>query len=101
MNENNITAEVTPSSEINVTCENCEACCCRLEVMMITDTGVPDHFIEADMWGGMSMARLDDGWCAALNRKSMKCMIYQNRPLVCREYTMGGLDCIAERTANL
>ena len=99
--KNDMTAETTALLETRVTCENCEACCCRLEVMLITDTGVPDRFIETDKWGGMSMARLDDGWCSALDRNSMRCTIYQKRPLVCREFEVGGYECIAERTANL
>lgn len=91
---------ITPP-RTDVTCANCEACCCRLEVMLITDTGVPDRFIEIDKWGGMIMARLDDGWCAALNRNTMMCMIYENRPLICREFKMGEYECLAERMTNL
>jgi len=84
-----------------VSCARCEACCCRLEVMLITDTGVPDHFIVIDQWGGRSMARQNDGWCSALNRNTMMCMIYKNRPQNCRDFEMGGYDCNAERTAWL
>jgi len=87
--------------DADISCANCEACCCRLEVLLLTDTGVPERFIEIDRWGGMTMARLDDGWCAALDRNTMMCTIYQKRPLVCREYEMGDVDCIIERTANL
>ncbi len=84
----------------NVSCSNCQACCCRLEVMLITETGVPERFIEEDEWGGLTMARLDDGWCAALDRTTMSCSIYENRPFICREFEMGGYECIAERAAN-
>lgn len=83
-----------------VTCDNCDACCCRLEVMLISDTGVPDNYIEIDKWGGRIMARLNDGWCSALNRNTMKCMIYERRPKICREFEMGEYECILERTAN-
>jgi uncharacterized protein len=69
--------------------------------MLLTETGVPDHFIEIDKWGGRSMARLDDGWCAALHRTSLTCRIYQKRPLVCREFEMGGYECIVERSENM
>ena len=55
-----------------VTCSTCAACCCQLEVMLITDTGVPQRFIDTDDWGGEVMLRLDDGWCAALDRDSMR-----------------------------
>ena len=58
-----------------VTCSTCAACCCQLEVMLITDTGVPQRFIDTDDWGGEVMLRLDDGWCAALDRDTMMCTI--------------------------
>ena len=96
-----MTYEITNQPEAEVTCANCEACCCRLEVMLITDTGLPDRFTEVDRWGGMIMERLDDGWCSALDRNTMMCMIYEKRPLICREFKMGDADCIVERTANL
>ena len=92
-----MTVEAKAMSDIKVTCVTCEANCCRLEVMLITDTGVPDRFIEIDKWGGMSMARLEDGWCAALDRNTMMCMIYEKRPWICREFEMGGYECISER----
>lgn len=96
-----MTVNVTNQPEASVSCDNCEACCCRLEVMLITDTGVPDRYMEIDRWGGMTMARLNDGWCSALDRNTMKCMIYEKRPLICRGFEMGDVDCIEERTVNL
>ena len=80
-----------------IDCASCAACCCRLEVLLLTETGVPDDFIETDKWGGMTMARLEDGWCAALDRETMLCTIYDRRPLICREFEMGGDDCLDER----
>ncbi|MEX6501732.1 YkgJ family cysteine cluster protein [Pseudomonas zhanjiangensis] len=79
------------------TCANCAACCCQLEVMLISDTGVPPRFIATDEWGGEVMRRLDDGWCAALDRDSMRCSIYQQRPLICREFEMASAECLEER----
>ncbi|MFT6987843.1 MAG: Fe-S-cluster containining protein, partial [Psychromonas sp.] len=76
---------------------NCEACCCRLEVMLLTETGVPDNYIGIDKWGGPVMARLDDGWCAALDRNSMRCKIYEQRPMICRDFEMGEEECLVER----
>lgn len=96
-----MTIDVSHLPEGEVACSNCEACCCRLQVMLITDTGVPDHFIETDKWGGRSMARLDDGWCSALDRNTMLCTIYAVRPLICREFEMGSYECIAERAASI
>ena len=68
--------------------------------MLITDTGVPDRFVAIDRWGGERMHRLDDGWCAALDRATMRCTIYANRPWVCREFAMGGHECLLERSAS-
>ena len=81
----------------DVSCTRCDACCCRLEVLLITDTGVPPHLIELDRWGGEVMTRLDDGWCIALDRNTMMCTIYDRRPLVCREFEMGSYECLVER----
>jgi Fe-S-cluster containining protein len=92
--------EVKALPETKVTCSTCAACCCRLEVMLITDTGVPEAFIAFDRWGGGSMLRLDDGWCAALDRDTMLCTIYEKRPLICREFATGSDECLAERTAG-
>ncbi|MBT9589872.1 MAG: YkgJ family cysteine cluster protein [Thiobacillus sp.] len=96
-----MTSETPRSPDTEVSCSNCKACCCRLEVMLISDTGVPRHFIEIDKWGSQTMARLQDGWCAALDRNTLKCTIYDNRPWVCREFKMGEYECMAERAANL
>jgi len=96
-----MTIEATNLPDAEATCANCEACCCRLEVMLITDTGVPDHFVEIDKWGSPTMARLEDGWCAALDRNTLKCTIYENRPWVCREFEMGEYACVTERAAHM
>ena len=80
-----------------ITCASCKACCCRLEVMLMGEDDVPLELTEVDRWDGQVMARLDDGWCAALNRATMLCGIYERRPAICRDYQVGGSDCIAER----
>ncbi len=83
--------------EPEITCSNCQACCCRLEVMVLTDTGVPDRYIAVDNWGSETMLRLDDGWCAAVDRDTLMCTIYENRPLVCREFEVASFECLTER----
>jgi Fe-S-cluster containining protein len=80
-----------------ITCASCKANCCRLEVMILGDDDVPPEFTEEDRWGGFVMARSGDGWCAALDRHTMLCGIYERRPTVCRDFQLGGSDCIAER----
>ncbi|WP_194435677.1 YkgJ family cysteine cluster protein [Vibrio fluminensis] len=93
----NIPITTLPTSSSNVSCSNCKACCCRLEVMIISDTGVPEHFIKRDEYGGETMMRLNDGWCAALDRDSLMCTIYENRPWICREFEMASYECLDER----
>lgn len=83
------------------TCDACAAVCCRLEVLLVTDTGVPHRFTKPNAGGVASMDRLADGWCAALDRDTLRCRIYDQRPLICREFVMGGADCVAERAAWL
>ena len=84
-----------------ITCSNCQACCCRLKVMIISDTGVPDQHIHIDKDGRETMLRLGDGWCSALDRDTLMCSIYENRPWVCREFEMGGYECIDARTDKI
>ncbi len=47
------------------------------------------------------MARLEDGWCSALDRNTMLCMIYEKRPWICREFETGGYECISQRSTEL
>ncbi len=92
-----MTIEIKNITEPEVTCANCQACCCRLEVMIITDTGVPEEHIAYDEWGGETMKRLDDGWCSAVDRETLMCTIYENRPWICREFEMGSFECVDQR----
>jgi Fe-S-cluster containining protein len=82
-----------------ITCASCKARCCRLEVMILGEDDVPPDLTEVDRWGGLVMARSVDGWCAALDKHTMLCGIYERRPTVCRDYQVGGSDCIAERSS--
>jgi Fe-S-cluster containining protein len=63
----------------------------------MADDDPPAALIEVDRWGGHVMRRLEDGWCAALDRDTMLCRIYERRPEVCRTYQTGGDDCLTER----
>lgn len=96
-----MTLDTASPPDSNVSCANCQACCCRLEVMLISDTGVPERFIALDQWGSQTMARLEDGWCAALDRTTLRCTIYDKRPWVCREFAAGEHECMTERAAYL
>lgn len=90
--------DITDTENPEVTCSNCLAACCRLEVMIISDTGVPERHIAVDKYGGETMLRLEDGRCSALDRDTQMCTIYENRPWICREFEMGSYECINEFT---
>lgn len=86
------------SADTTITCAACEACCCKLPVVLLPGDDVPDHLIEYHQWSPAMMHRLQDGWCAALNRDTLLCTIYQRRPAICREFAMGGSDCLDARS---
>lgn len=92
-----MTLEVSDLPDPTISCATCQASCCRLEVMIISETGVPPQYIKTDEWGGGVMNRLDDGWCAALDRDTLLCTIYENRPWICREFETGSYECLIER----
>lgn len=59
----------------------------------------PARYVVVDEHGVEAMHRLDDGWCEALDRDTMRCTIYERRPLVCREFATGSRECRGERAA--
>jgi len=88
---------MSPTNADVITCTSCNACCCKLEVILMGDDDPPAEFIATDQWGGQVMRRLDDGWCAAVDRITMLCRIYERRPGVCREFAVGESECLTER----
>lgn len=90
-----------PDLNATVSCATCAASCCRQEVMLMAEDDIPESFTHRDAWGGWVMHRLDDGWCAALDRDTMRCTIYGRRPVVCREFPVGESDCLAAREPRL
>ena len=88
---------MTPTAAVEISCATCRACCCRLEVMLMGDDQPPEHLTGQDEWGGWVMRRLGDGWCAALDRHTMRCTIYARRPTICRDYQLGDSDCLEQR----
>ncbi len=92
-----MTAIANEADSATITCSTCRACCCKLEVMLMGEDEPPVEFTRQDQWGGWVMTRLEDGWCAALDRKTMLCAIYERRPTICREYEAGDTDCMEQR----
>jgi Fe-S-cluster containining protein len=89
------------TSDSSIDCGSCDAACCRLQVLLIGDNGVPERFVEWSDWGGQVLRRLADGWCAGLDRTTLRCTIYAQRPQVCRDFEKGGGECIEERCCSL
>ncbi len=87
----------TAGDHATISCSTCEACCCRLEVLLLAGDDIPPRLTEVNPWGGQVMARLDDGWCAALDRDTMLCRIYARRPWICGDYQAGEYDCLQQR----
>ena len=83
--------------DTTVSCDHCDAVCCRLTVVLMPDDAVPPELIEIREDGMRLMARAADGWCAALDRRHMRCGIYEQRPGICRKFAMGGAYCRDER----
>lgn len=92
-----LTPNDTPATGID--CRDCEAVCCRLTVVLMPDDHVPSRYVARDDSGLEVMARGDDGWCKALDRNTLRCTIYEQRPVICRDFTMGGPYCCDERAA--
>ena len=63
----------------------------------MAEDDVPPEMTQLDAWGGHIMARFADGWCAALERDTMLCGIYERRPTICRDYLVSGSECIEAR----
>jgi Fe-S-cluster containining protein len=80
-----------------VQCTDCEAVCCRLTVMLLPGDRVPAWLVVRDEHGAETLAKEEDGWCAALDPNSFRCTIYADRPAVCRKFAMGGPSCRDER----
>ncbi len=80
-----------------IACENCQACCCQLQVILLPGDAPPAHLVEVEEHGLDVMRRLDDGWCIALDRDTLRCTIYDLRPQVCRDFATGSPECREER----
>lgn len=83
----------------SVSCDHCDAVCCRLTVVVMPEDIVPRHLVERTEQGLDVMARDEDGWCVAVDQNRMCCSIYEQRPGICRKFTMGSGYCRSEREA--
>jgi Fe-S-cluster containining protein len=84
-------------SRDSIHCDRCQACCCQLQVILMPHDAPPPHLVEIEEHGLSVMRQRDDGWCVALDRETMRCSIYAQRPQVCRDFATGSRECRAER----
>jgi Fe-S-cluster containining protein len=77
----------------SVSCERCDAVCCRLTVVLMPEDAVPGHLTERTARGVTVMARDEEGWCVAIDQRRMCCSIYESRPRICRTFARGGAYC--------
>jgi uncharacterized protein len=83
----------SPPREKKVHCNDCDALCCRLTVVLFEEDAIPAHLTDINAQGVSVMARDADGWCVALNSAQMNCGIYETRPSICRKFAMAGPYC--------
>lgn len=91
--------QATEHIDPSVRCDRCEAVCCRLPVLLLPGDSIPLWALDHDEYGLEIVAKADDGWCVALDRQTMRCTIYAQRPQICAEFAMGGNDCRDERAS--
>lgn len=85
------------SVDPSVKCSSCEAVCCKLTVVLMPEDRVPEWLVDSHSYGMETLAKGDDGFCVALDRKTSRCTIYDQRPVICRKFTMGSPACRDER----
>ncbi|MEW6002605.1 MAG: YkgJ family cysteine cluster protein [Nitrospirota bacterium] len=65
--------------------EICRAVCCSF-VFALTKEEVKKGIIKWDPKRPYFIARDEDGYCPHLDRKTLKCMIWEDRPKRCQKY---------------
>lgn len=68
-------------------------------VVLQPEDRVPPWLVD-ERHGLEVMRQLDDGWCAALDRGTFRCGIYEQRPQACRDFATGSRECRTERREN-
>lgn len=78
-------------------CQVCNQACCRMGYIIPIKEGdiIPEHLMEWDDSQVHRVMIMKGDICAAL--KDGQCMIYENRPTVCRDFEVGGQDCLTAR----
>jgi len=86
-------------------CRRCGACCDAIGSPPVTLEDVdawPDDLRIIGLWfAAHDPSRYDDGRpCYFWNSHTKLCLIYEHRPLICRNFEPGGEHCQEFRTAS-
>jgi Fe-S-cluster containining protein len=96
---------------VPITCDGCGACCRNVTLPPFLDTDSDDRQrlrdapIEAlaAIEHRRELLAVDDRWdnepCCWLDVETQRCRFYSSRPTVCREFELGGDDCIRSFTS--
>ncbi len=90
-------ADTARDAERSDLCGRCAAICCRLTVVLTAADDVPAWLVDVPASGPDQLRKAPDGWCAALDRDTLRCSIYAQRPQACRRFATGGRYCMDER----
>lgn len=79
--------EGVPDANVNCSSriKDCKAVCCTFRFALTKDE-VQKGFIKHDTKRPFFIARDKDGSCPHLDRSTLKCLIWSERPLRCRRY---------------
>lgn len=83
--------EVPPREPVLVDCDEryktCRAACCIIYNVYLTGEEVMSGKYRWDLQHPYRLARTAEGHCTYLDRESLRCSIWADRPMVCRGYS--------------
>lgn len=79
----------SPEVQRTADCENrwpiCKGVCCKLWFPLSVQD-LDERIVKWNYSRPYGIAQREDGYCVHMDRSSLKCTIYENRPLICRTY---------------
>ena len=66
---------------------HCKAACCTFYPVALTEEEVRRGELLWDLAAPYTLPRAEDGTCANLDRETLRCLVWADRPLACRRYS--------------
>jgi len=66
---------------------HCKAVCCTFYAVPLTEGEVRQGNLLWDLGAPYLLPRTDDGTCVNLDQATLSCLVWNDRPLVCRRYS--------------